>query len=250
MTNVSPSVQLYSLRDHVAADLDGTLQRVAEIGYSQVEPYGFVDQVGQYQVLLGKHGLIAPSGHAQLIGQGEAVHDALAAAKLLGMKFLIDPYTVPTDWKEVAKIDYFADELNRVATIAKDYGVRIGYHNHSWELSERVNGEVAFDYFISKLNADVVIEVDTYWCEVGGASAADFLKKHADRIVAIHVKDGTKDGDVDKQVPAGQGEIPIAEIIQAAGANVIPVVEFDFYKSGDVFLGITESLKKLKELQR
>jgi sugar phosphate isomerase/epimerase len=249
MTKLNPSVQLYTLRDAVAEDLENTLSRVAEIGFTQVEPYGFVDRVDEYEVLLSKFGLKAPTGHAQLIGQGDKVHVALKAAKSLGMETLIDPFTLPDEWEDKSRVDFFISELNSISEIAREYGVRIGYHNHNWELAKEIDGQIAFDYFISKLNPEIVIELDTYWCEVGGQSAPEYLKKHADRIVAIHVKDGTKDGDRDKQVPAGQGEIPVAEILAAASAKVLPVVEFDFFTSGEVFDGITQSLAYIKEQQ-
>jgi sugar phosphate isomerase/epimerase len=244
MSKIKPSVQLYTLRDAVGENLENTLQRVAEIGFTQVEPYGFVDRAGEYEVLLPKYGLSAPTGHAAFIGKD--VTPILEAAKRLGIKTLIDPYTLPEDWKDAAKIDFFASDLNRIAEEAKAYGITIAYHNHFWELAEKANGEIAFDYFISKLNPEVVIELDTYWCEVGGVSAPDFLKKHGERIVAIHVKDGTKDGNRDNQVPAGTGEIPVKEIL-AAAPHALPVVEFDLYTQGDIFAGIAQSLSYIEE---
>ena len=244
MSKLKPSVQLYTLRDAVAADLDNTLERVAEIGFTQVEPYGFVDRADEYEVLLPKFGLTAPTGHAAFIGKDAT--PILEAAKRLGIKTLIDPYTLPEDWKDVAKIDYFASEINRVSEQAKAHGITIGYHNHFWELAERVGDEIAFDYFIDKLSSDVVIELDAYWCEVGGVSAPEYLKKHGSRIVAIHVKDGSKDGNRENQVPAGTGEIPIKEIL-AAAPHALPVVEFDFYTKGEIFEGITQSLAYIEE---
>ena len=115
-------------------------------------------------------------------------------------------------------------------------------------MAERIDNQIAFDYFINKLDSDVVIELDAYWCEVGGISAPEFLKKHGERIVAIHIKDGTKDGNLDNQVPAGTGEIPIQEILQAA-PHALPVIEFDYYKKGDVFEGIAQSLNYVNEVR-
>lgn len=244
MTKLKPSVQLYTLRDAVAEDLDQTLQRVAEIGFTQVEPYGFVDRVDEYEVLLPKYGLTAPTGHAAFIGK--EVTPILEAAKRLGIKTLIDPYTLPDDWKDTDKVAGFAAELNRISAEAKSFGITIAYHNHYWELAERIDGEIAFDWFIAKLNPEVVIELDTYWCEVGGVNAPDYLKKHGARIVALHIKDGTKDGNRDNQVPAGTGEIPVKEIL-AAAPHALPVVEFDLYTTGEIFAGIAQSLAYIEE---
>lgn len=245
MSKLKPSVQLYTLRDAVAADLESTLQRVSEIGFTQVELYGFVDRVDEYAQLLPKYGLSTPTSHAAFIGKDAT--PILEAAKKLGVKTLIDPFTVPDDWKDVSKIDFFAAELNRIAEQAKSYGITIAYHNHYWELAERVNGEIAFDYFIAKLNPEVVIELDNYWCEVGGVSAPEYLKKHGARIVALHIKDGTKDGNRENQCPAGTGEIPVKEIL-AAAPHALPVVEFDHY-NGDLFAGISQSLAYIEEVR-
>lgn len=245
MSKLKPSVQLYTLRDFVALDLDSTLERVAEIGFTQVEPYGFVDRADEYAALLPKYGLTAPTGHAAFIGKDAT--PILEAAKKLGIETLIDPYTLPEEWKDVARIDYFAEELNRIAEQAKEYGITIAYHNHYWELAERVGEQIAFDYFISKLNSDVVIELDTYWCEVGGVNAPEYLKKHGTRIVALHIKDGTKDGNRENQCPAGTGEVPVKEIL-AAAPHALPVVEFDQYQ-GDLYAGIAQSLAYIEEVR-
>jgi len=245
VSKLNPSVQLYTLRDFVAADLDATLERVAEIGFTQVEPYGFVDRADEYAVLLPKYGLTAPTGHAAFIGKDAT--PILEAAQKLGIKTLIDPYTLPEEWKDASRIDYFAGELNRIAEQAKAYDITIAYHNHFWELAEKVNGEIAFDYFISKLHSDVVIELDTYWCEVGGVSAPEYLKKHGARIVALHIKDGTKDGNRENQCPAGTGEVPVKDIL-AAAPHALPVVEFDQYQ-GDLYAGIAQSLAYIEEVR-
>jgi sugar phosphate isomerase/epimerase len=244
MTKPKPSVQLYTVRDSVADDLDLTLQKIAEIGFTQVEPYGFVDRADEYVQLLPKYGLTAPTGHAALIGKDAT--PILEAAKSLGIKTLIDPFTQPDDWKDVEKISGFANELNRISEQAKKYDIVIGYHNHYWELAERVDGEIAFDFFISKLNPEIVIELDAFWCEVGGVNAPNYLKKLGSRVVAIHVKDGTKDGNLDNQVPAGTGEIPIKEILESA-PHAIPVVEFDRYTTGEIFAGVAQSLAFIEE---
>jgi sugar phosphate isomerase/epimerase len=246
MSKLAPSVQLYSVRDVLKDDIEGTLQRLVQLGFTQVELFGFVDKVELYETALRSTGLTAPTAHAHFIG--EDATESLEAAKRLGVKTLIDPFTKPEDWKDVERIDFFAAELNRVAEQAKQYGIAIGYHNHFWELSERVGNQIAFEYFIDQLSPEVVIELDSYWCEVGGISAPEFLKKHANRIVAIHVKDGTKDGVTDNQVPAGTGEIPVAEILRAA-PEVLHVIEFDEYKHGDVFDGISKSLAFVNQVR-
>lgn len=167
---------------------------MAALGLTQVQPYGFVDRADEFAAAIAKNNLTAPTAHAKLIGQD--VQPILAAAKKLGIKTLVDPFTDPTTWSDAEKIAGYAAELNRIAAEAKDYGITIAYHNHNWEFSNRINGEIAMDFLISKLNPEVVLELDTYWIEIGGESTPEYIKKLGNRVVALHIKDGRKDVDL------------------------------------------------------
>lgn len=241
MTKQLPSVQLYTLRDFIAEDLAGTIARVAEAGFTQVEPYHFVALADDYAAALKANNLTAPTGHAMLINQpDEEVEAVFAAAKKLGITTVIDPFTVPELWTTKESVLELAAGLNKVAEKAVGTGLRIAYHNHNWEFANKFDGELALDVFIGALRDDIVLEIDTFWCEVGGTDAPAYLNKLGERVVALHIKDGNKDGDVSKQVPAGTGQIPVAEVL-AAAPHALPVVEFDSY-AGDLFAGIRQSL--------
>ena len=93
-----------------------------------------------------------------------------------------------------------------------------------------------------------MLEVDTYWAQVGGADTPALLAALGDRVRLVHVKDGTLDGDIDTQQPAGSGEVDVAAIL-AAAPRAVRVIEFDAY-DGDVFAGIAQSLAWLRENDR
>jgi len=262
------SVQLYSLRDAVAADLDAAVARVREIGYEQVEPYAFVERVADFERALAATGLAAPSGHAAVIDarDPDVVFDAAAR---LGIGIVIDPF-VPTErWQTADDAKKLADRVNELTVRAAGHGLRFGYHNHQWEFTNKVDGRPVFEIFAEQLAPEAVLEVDTFWATVGGADAPAVLKTLGDQVVAIHVKDGEVAGDIatvlpssesaldvppalkaayENQTPAGQGDVDVAAILSAA-PQAIRVVEFDSY-SGDVFEGIAESLAWLKENDR
>jgi sugar phosphate isomerase/epimerase len=139
-------------------------------------------------------------------------------------------------WQEREGLLKIAENLNQLALQASDFGVQVGYHNHAFELAGRVDGEISLQFLIDNTSSDVVIELDTYWCEVGGVSAPEFLAKNGSRVVALHIKDGKRTGIVEEQVPAGKGEMPVAEIL-AAAPHAIPVIEFDKY-AGEIFEGV------------
>jgi sugar phosphate isomerase/epimerase len=261
----NPSVQLYSVRDAVDADLDRAVARVAEIGFRRVEPYAFHLRTADYRRAFTASGLTAPSGHAPVI-DSDAPGAIFDAAAELGMTTVIDPF-IPTDrWQTSDDVHRLADRVNELTEQAKAHGLEFGYHNHQWEFTNRIDGRPAYDLFVELLEPDTVLEVDTFWATVGGADTPAVLGSLGDRVRALHVKDGRITGDIatvlpssesalivpealkaafENQTPAGQGDIDVKAVLQAS-PNALRVVEFDAYK-GDVFEGIAESLAWLKE---
>jgi sugar phosphate isomerase/epimerase len=231
------SVQLYSVRDAFAADPADTLRRLAAIGFTQVEPYGVVENAEALRAGLPAHGLTAPTAHARLIGADQPA--VFAAAAELGIGLVIDPLVKPEQWQDPADIAATADALNAAAKVAAEHGVAVGYHNHWWELQARIGGRSAFEVFADQLDPAVALEVDTYWATAGGEDAPALLRRLGDRVRAIHVKDGALATDATGQVPAGQGRVPVADVL-AAAPDALRVVEFDAY-DGDLFEAIAAS---------
>ncbi|MFE4194420.1 sugar phosphate isomerase/epimerase family protein [Paenarthrobacter sp. NPDC056912] len=236
---MSYSIQLYTLRNAIQEDLPGTIKKVAEIGFTQVEPYNFVATAAELGAALKENGLTAPSGHAPLLSQDQ--DEIFAAAKELGITTVIDPYLPAEHWQDAATIQDTAAKLNAAAKKGAEYGIRVGYHNHAWELESTIEGKTALEYFEGLLDPELVLEVDTYWAAVGGQDPVELLARLGDRVKLIHIKDGPGNTDTKAQQPAGQGTIPVLDVIAAAKSLEVGVVEFDDY-SGDIFEGITESL--------
>ena len=232
------SVQLYSVRDALDADLPGTLDRIAGLGFKNVELFGFVDRVDEYRVALANSGLTALSGHASL-AEGDAVR-ALEAAAALGMRTIIEPM-IRHGWESADGVSAIAERLGQIAAQAQPLGIEVGYHNHTWEFESRIEGRSAFDVFTERLDPAVVLEIDTYWAEVGGQSAPELLARLGERVRLIHVKDGPRTTEGAAQQPAGSGDMPIKEILEAA-PGAVRVIEFDDY-AGDIFDGIAQSLR-------
>ncbi|HEY3572899.1 MAG TPA: sugar phosphate isomerase/epimerase [Arthrobacter sp.] len=236
---MSYSLQLYTLRNAIQEDLPGTIRKVAEIGFTQVEPYNFVATAKELGAALKENGLTAPSGHAPLLSQDQ--DEIFAAAKELGITTVIEPYITAEHWQDAETIQATAAKLNTAAKKGAEYGIRVGYHNHAWELESTIEGQTALEYFEGLLDPELVLEVDTYWVAVGGQDPVDILTKLGDRVKFIHIKDGPLTTDTKAQQPAGQGQIPVWDVIGAAKSLEVGVVEFDDY-SGDIFDGITQSL--------
>ena len=241
---MSYSLQLYTLRNAISEDLPGTIRKVAEIGFTQVEPYNFVATAKELGAALKENGLTAPSGHAPLLSHDQ--DEIFAAAKELGISTVIDPYLPAEHWQNAEDIQATAAKLNAAAKKGAEYGIRVGYHNHAWELESTIEGRTALEYFADLLDPELVLEVDTYWVAVGGQDPVDILTKLGDRVKLIHIKDGPLNTDTKAQQPAGKGSVPVLAVIAAAKSLETGVVEFDDY-AGDIFEGITESLAFLNE---
>lgn len=234
------SVQLYTVRDALSADLPGTLQRIADIGYTNVEAFGFVDNADELAAALRDAGLAAPSGHARLLDAGEQdLERIFHASTTLGFGTLIDPHIDESRWTTREDVEAIARELSALAPRAADHGLVLGYHNHAFEFSNRIDGVSAYEVFADALSDDVVLELDTYWVQVGGDDPVAVIGKCGDKVQFLHVKDGDGSHDDKQQVAVGDGIMPIRDII-AAAPDALHVVELDDHE-GDVFQAVADS---------
>ena len=241
------SVQLYSVRNAVQQDLPAALDRLASIGFRAVELYGFVDRAGDYASALLAAGLTAPSAHAPLISADDPSR-MLEAAATVGVRTVIDPHVPAERWTTEDDIRRTADRLNELSELAAATELAVGYHNHWWELETKVGDVPALEVLAPLLTDSVVLEVDTFWSEVGGVDAPQLLGRLGDRVKLIHVKDGPRSRDTNQQQPAGSGEIDVADVLRAA-PHALRVLEFDDY-AGDVFEGLATSLAWVEEHDR
>jgi sugar phosphate isomerase/epimerase len=218
------SVQLYTLREALATDFDGTLATLAGFGYTNVEPFKFNEFADELRGGLSAHGLAAPTTHVALLaGDQDAI---FALASEIGIGTVIDPFVEPARWETEEDNKVIARQLNAASDKGATHGLLVGYHNHYWELESHVNGKHALEVLVDHLAPEVVLEVDTYWAYAGGADVPALLDRLGDRVVALHVKDG--DGTVDRkaQVAVGSGSLPVWDFI-AAAPDALRVVELD-----------------------
>lgn len=235
------SVQLYTVRDALAEDFDGTLGRLAGFGYRQVEPFQFSNFADQLRSGLARHGLTAPTGHVGLLDADQ--EGILALAAELGIRTVIDPHTDPARWQREEDIAAIADGLNAAAGKAASYGLRVGYHNHHFELESRIDGRHGLEVLAEHLAPEVVLEVDTYWAYAGGADVPALLRRLGERVVALHIKDGDGTLETRNQVAVGAGSLPVWEFIEAA-PQALRVVELDD-SAGDLLTAVADSREYL-----
>jgi sugar phosphate isomerase/epimerase len=251
MTHPAISLQLYSLREALTTDPAGTLARAAEVGFRLVEPFALAQTAETIGPLLSANGLSAPTAHARVLGEEQGpIYEAAAA---LGVATVIDPMVEPDRWQSAESVDRIADELADAAATAATFGLGFGYHNHSWELSNRIDGGSALERLASRLPESVLLEVDTYWAAQGGEDVAALLSRLGERVRFLHVKDapigadGVLSPDRFDQVPVGEGALPWADILAAAPSAELVVVEFDEFR-GDVVEASARSKAALEAL--
>ena len=232
------SLQLYTVRDFLQHDLEGTIKRVAEIGYKAVEPYNFVATADRLSCALHENGLEAPSGHAPLLRADQ--DEIFAAAKDLGIRTVIDPHVDRARWASRELIAETAKVLNAAAKRGADYGIQVGYHNHEFELEARIGGRSGLEVLADHLDERVVLELDTYWAAVGGEDAPELLRRLGERVKLIHIKDGPLTKEDKDQVAVGSGKMPVQEVLAAATALEVGIVELDDF-TGDMFEAVADS---------
>jgi sugar phosphate isomerase/epimerase len=236
------SVQLYTIREAIAADAVAALHRLAAIGFDTVEGFALPQLADRYADALPAAGLAMPTCHASLVGVD--VDPVFEAAARIGIGVVIEPWVDPERWTTRADVEQVAAELSAIASRAADAGLRVGYHNHWFELENRIDGTAALEILADALDPAVLLEVDTYWSEIGGEPAPALLRRLGNRVAYLHIKDGPRTKDTSTQTPVGSGELPISEIL-AAAPQAAPVVELDAYAGGDVFDALAESRRFL-----
>ena len=199
-------LQLYTVRDQMKADFEGTLARVAEIGYKEVEFAGYFNHTpADVRAILDRHGLTAPSTHVGDTSP-EAWKASLDAAKTIGHEYIVVPW-IPQErrltldgWKRVAA------DFNRAAQAAHDAGLQFGYHNHDFEFPT-LEGQVPYDVLLQNTDPKLVqLEIDLYWMTKAGQDPLAYFSRWPGRVPLVHVKDSAGPPE-HKMVDVGQGKI-------------------------------------------
>ncbi len=231
------SIQLYTLRDQLATDLEGTIAALREIGYTRVEHAGFAGRTAaHFKAVLNTNAIVATSGHV-LIPQpfdAAAWSASLADARTLGSSSIVHPFfginfgtgavtrtTAP--WRD------FARDLNRAGRMARDAGVKLGYHNHNWEFFRLLDNpsRTAYDILTDTIDPDLVhLELDLFWATRGARDPVDLIRQNKGRILQFHVKDMNQAGSF---TDLGEGLIDFPRIFDhSKDAGVVEyIVERD-----------------------
>jgi sugar phosphate isomerase/epimerase len=223
-------VQLYSVRDDMKRDPQSTLTALAEMGYKYVEHANYIDrkfygwEAKEFKKRLDDLGLKMPSGHT-VMGKkhwDEAKNEftdlwkyTVDDAAILGQELVISPSIDMAIRKDKNLLLKYMDIFNKSGELCQKSGMRFGYHNHDFEFSEKLEGELLYDIMLNNTDPTLVAQqLDIGNMINGGGVPAEVMKKFPGRFVSMHVKD---------EVPSAAGHEKFESTVLGKGSGQIDV---------------------------
>ena len=214
-------VQLYTLRDQISKDPKGIIEKVAALGYNEVESFGYNDgkyfglTATEFAALLKQNNLTHPSGHYMLTALSDNWDKAIADAKIAGQQYMVLAYLLDTERKTIDDYKKIAVQINKAAEACKKAGIQFAYHNHDFEFID-MNGQHGYDIFLKETDANLVkFELDLFWIKKAGKDPVEMFKQHPGRFPLWHVKDMDKT-EKKSFTEVGSGVIDFKKIFAAS----------------------------------
>ncbi|MBE7031173.1 MAG: sugar phosphate isomerase/epimerase [Ruminococcaceae bacterium] len=205
------ALQLWSVHKLAQNDFCGTVQAVAEHGWNGVEFAGFGDLTSEEMAdLLSQNGLYAVGAHCDMAIFEESLVETLSYLKKVGARYMIIPAAPCDTIEDVQKI---VSVLNFAAPIAKQYGIKVGYHNHASEF-KKLDEKYILDIIAEQTADDVVIELDVFWVKYAGVDPYEYIQKLGKKVELVHLKQIAKDEKSDALL--SDGILDMRDIVQTA----------------------------------
>ncbi|TNJ66662.1 sugar phosphate isomerase/epimerase [Paenibacillus hemerocallicola] len=251
MSSWKVGVQLYTLRDETSKDFVGALRKVAEEGFAGVEFAGYGGlEAGKLKELLDELGLQAIGSHVGIGRLKDALDEEIAFNKTIGSSYIVCPglgkeYRDSEEaWKATFKL------LEEIGRKCAEQGIGFGYHNHAFELEEKVGGEWALDALFGSTSADTLkVELDSAWVHAAGLNSVGYIGRYAGRLPLVHFKDLRRGEDGKWQtVELGTGEVDLLAIAKAADeAGTEWLIYEQDQTQNPPFVALANSMKWIKE---
>jgi sugar phosphate isomerase/epimerase len=206
-------LQLYTVRDLMKKDFDGTIAGVAKIGYKEVEFAGYDGKTPkEVRAVIDHNGLTAPSAHIPMAQIENKMPETLEAANIVGHKYIVCPWfevkdRTPDGYKKAA------ETFSKAGEACQKAGIQFAYHNHGFEFekTEGLGGKLPLDYLLTETDPKLVkVELDLCWITVAGQDPVAYFNKYPGRFPLVHVKDWSKEGTAPKGYDVAVGH-PVAE---------------------------------------
>ena len=242
-------LQLYTVRSALERDFEGALDRVAAIGYREVEFAGYFGKTPHdVWAALEKRGLAAPSAHVPFEALKGNWRGALEDALVIGHRYVVVPWLPPAERRSLDGYKRVARLFNRAGAVARDLGLQFAYHNHDFEFA-RLGGRVPYDVLLAETDPKLVaLELDLYWITKGGGKPLAYFARYPGRFHMVHVKDMDKTrarGFAD----VGRGVIDFKKIFARSAQAGIKHYFVEHDQPADPFASIEASFNYLKRLE-
>jgi len=253
--HIPVGLQLYSVREQLPKDFDGTLHQLAAIGIKEVEAAGYFKKTAaEFRSSLDAAGLRCVSTHHALLELKPKLDQWIDFGHTLGLEYIICSWAGvhrdPSRKGEMTLDDwrYAADEFNQIGEKIKAAGITFGYHNH-WVEFGTEGGVVFYDELLKRTDPKyVVFEMDCGWVVAGGHNPVDYLGKTPQRFPLLHVKDLVKQPDGKyKNVVMGHGPIDYKPIMKAATGLKHYFIEQEEFQ-GDPFANLREDVEYMRKI--
>lgn len=197
-------LQLYSIRDSINRDVPAAIKKVADMGYTFVEPAGYRDgkfynmEPADFKALCEKNGMKVISSHtSRELPTAENYEETMAwwdrcidAHVAVGAKYIVQPSMGRSAYQSIANLKKWCDYFNEIGAKCNAKGIRFGYHNHDREFSTVHGDTVMYDFMLQNTDpSKVMFQLDLYWCVVGGKDPVDYFRKYPGRFEHWHIKD-------------------------------------------------------------
>ncbi len=228
-------LQLYTVRDLMKKDFEGTIAKVAQIGYKELEFAGyFAKSPQEVRAILDGNKLTSPSEHVPYDTIEKKWPETLEAAHTIGQTFIVCPWIDVSQRKEGDGWKHAAEAFNRAGEAAQKAGIQFAYHNHAFEFepSDTLGGKMPYDFLLENTDPKLVkMEMDLCWITVGGQDPVKYFDRYPGRFPLVHVKDWTTKGPGGNDyggatgaskksghmTDVGQGEIDFKRIFAQSG---------------------------------
>jgi sugar phosphate isomerase/epimerase len=253
-------LQLYTLRNEIKNDVAPVIAKVAEIGYTSVEVFGYNDgkffghSPEEFVGIIKKNNLKTPSGHYMMLdyfikGNEDQLKKTVADAAIMGHDFFVVPFLIDSMRTSLDDYKKLAEKLNKAAVEAKSAGMKLAYHNHNFEFKDWGGGKTGFDIFAKETDASLVsFEMDIYWVTRAGIDPIQLIKDNPGRIKLWHIKDmaDKKEASFDTGgdqyfTEVGSGVINYKEIFKHKKESGM---EYFFVEQDQVKIPVYESISK------
>lgn len=263
-------VQLYSVRDDMKKDPAGTLKKLSQMGYKDVEHAGYYDKkfygysVADFKKVLDDNGLKMESGHDFLGSKqwNKTTNDftddwkkTIDDAAAIGMKYVISPGVDESLCQDINNFRHYMDMFNKTGELCKNAGIHFAFHNESYEFNHSLDGTLIYDLLLQSVDKNLVAQqIDIGNMYEPGGRAMHYLKKYPGRFLLMHVKDEIKksnpgsDGNTYESCLLTKGVIPVKQVVDYAretGTKYF-IIEQESYQDKTPLNAVAEDFKIMK----